>query len=170
MNSPEDHLFVYSAHNRFEWVLMEISGEVRAGGPSLSLTGVLTSRRARYPCVQVIPTILMCQSSHDRLFHPVDALHELPDPVLLAGFLKPRGLFHERDLVRGEHTVKKSCFNIELVKIPIKGGSEMEYKAERLESSSGSGCLIVIDAVLSRNRRPCGQTTSDQMQGSAQEK
>jgi hypothetical protein len=59
------------------------------------------------------------------LFHPIDALHEVVYPVLLAGCFKSLRLFHILLLILWEDAVQEGCLNVELVEFPVKGGSDV---------------------------------------------
>src|ERR1700733_13078176 len=81
------------------------------------------------------------------LFHPIDTLLQLPNPVLLARFLEARRLFHVHRLVRRENAVEKSRLYIELLYVPAQGSGEMEDKTEGLKEVGRCGVLIKVSPV-----------------------
>jgi hypothetical protein len=72
---------------------------------------------------------------------------QAPDPVFFPGFLKTGRLLHEDGLRVREDPVEKSRFDVKVLYVPIKGGSDVHQRAERLKTSGGSGRLIVVNAV-----------------------
>ena len=82
------------------------------------------------------------------LLHAVDAVHELPHPVLLARFFKARWLLHVSNLIFRQDAIEKSGFDIKLVEIPTQGHCKVEHQVERFEVGSGGSHFVIINAIL----------------------
>ena len=63
------------------------------------------------------------------LLHSVNALEQLPNPVLFPGALKPGWLFHEHGFIWREDAVEESHFDVVLLKVPIEGSGEVSDSA-----------------------------------------
>jgi hypothetical protein len=83
-----------------------------------------------------------------RLLHAIYALFELHYPPLLPWLLEAGRLFHICGLICGKNVVKESSLNIELLKIPVKGGRKMKDNTEGFETGSGGGGFVIVNAVL----------------------
>jgi hypothetical protein len=59
------------------------------------------------------------------LFHPIDALHKVVYPVLLAGCFESLRLFHVLLLLLWEDGVQEGCLDVKLVELPVEGGSNV---------------------------------------------
>ena len=82
-----------------------------------------------------------------RLLHTIKTFLEMPDPILLARFLKPRRLFHENSFHFWENPMKEGCFDVKMLYVPVKDSSQVHEHVEGLETSGGCRCLLVVDEV-----------------------
>jgi hypothetical protein len=57
-------------------------------------------------------------------------------------------LFHEHGFVGGKDAVKESGFDIKMLEVPVKGGSEVEDGAEGFKANGGGGSFVVVNAIL----------------------
>lgn len=64
------------------------------------------------------------------LFHAIEAFYELHNPVLFARCFKAMRLFHEHGFIGREYAMEEGCFDVEVLDVPVKGGSEVENSAE----------------------------------------
>jgi len=79
-------------------------------------------------------TLLAC-------FIPIDALHQVKDPILLSGDFEAGWLFHIQLFVLWEDTIQKGGLNVKLVKFPAKRGSDVSNGTKRLKQAVGAVVL-----------------------------
>ena len=65
-----------------------------------------------------------------RLLHAVDALEELPHPIVFPRSFETRGLLHEHSFIGWQDTMEESCFYVKLVEVPVQRGGEMRNSLE----------------------------------------
>ena len=81
------------------------------------------------------------------LMHAVDAFHQLHNPSFFTRGFKPRGLFHVHSFVVWEDAMQKGSFDVELLKVPIKGGGDVQKGLKRFEAHSWCSGFIVVNPV-----------------------
>ena len=81
------------------------------------------------------------------LFHAVDAVHELPNPVSFSRLFKPRWLLYVSDFIIGQDTIEESSFDIKLMEVPSQGCCKVEHQMERLQVGSGGGHFVIVNAI-----------------------
>ena len=81
------------------------------------------------------------------LLHPINAFHQVHDPLLLSQDFKSRRLLHKHGFILGKYAMKESGFDVELLQFPIEGGSDVQDGLNGLHVDGGGSCFIVVNPI-----------------------